>query len=74
MVHKSETRITMLDQILTEEQIKEVYAYLKSERTHVEGVEGLKRILRKYKKDLRKKGLLPDYLAYAIWYGAMGGK
>jgi hypothetical protein len=51
--------------ILTVKQIKEVKDYLLSKDATTEG---LKEILKKHEKELLEKGVLPDYLAYYLWY------
>jgi hypothetical protein len=51
--------------ILTVKQIKEVKNYLLSKDATTEG---LKEILKKHEKELLEKGVLPDYLAYYLWY------
>ncbi len=67
-------KIVTIGDILTESQIKEVKEYI--DRQYTAGhranetmvVAGLKEILGKWKKELAKKGIDSNYLAYAIAY------
>jgi hypothetical protein len=59
-----------LDIIFTKEQRKELKNFLigKKGTDPMELTEELKTLFRKWEKDLLEKGILPDYLAYAITY------
>jgi hypothetical protein len=61
-----------MDEILTKEQIKEVDEYVKTQRKagvqpiDTEFIQGLKKLLDKYRDELVLKGVDSDYLAYAL--------
>lgn len=56
---------TTLDKILTKVEIKEVEKMLRLPDNEI--VPALKLYLNKRKKQLTAKGVLPDYLAYALY-------
>lgn len=61
----SEWKTTKLSDLLNNKQILEVRDYLnKKDAT----TQGLAKLLKKYDEQLRKKGVLPEYLAYNLWY------
>jgi len=58
-------RTVKLADLLSNKQIKEVVTYLKRKDATTQG---LKKLLKKYDKQLKEKGVLPEYLAYSIWF------
>jgi hypothetical protein len=61
-----------LEEILTKEQLKELRNLVEEKKKKKvnplspEYTMQLKELFRKYEKELLKKGVLPDYLAYAV--------
>ncbi len=65
-----EWRAVPLDKIFTKEQRKELKKFLKEKKSTdpMELTVELKTLFRKWGDDLRERGILPDYLAYAFAY------
>lgn len=65
-----EVRYLRLSEILTEDQIKELIRLVKEKKkiepTSFEFTTQLRELFKKYEKELLEKGILPDYLAYAV--------
>lgn len=65
-------KTTSMDEILTREQIKEVDEYIKTQHKagvqpiDTEFIQGLKKLLGKYRDELNLKGVDSDYIAYAL--------
>ena len=62
-----------LGQLLNEKQIVEVTRILNSSADSIERVRRLKDYFGTFRDDLEKKGVLPEYLAWAVEYAKMSG-
>ncbi|MFQ6056163.1 MAG: hypothetical protein ACE5KE_00340 [Methanosarcinales archaeon] len=63
--------VVSIRDILTKEQINELEKFLKKKKSTppLELTQDFKKLFRKWEKELKEKGVLPDYLAYVIaWY------
>jgi len=60
-----EWKTVKLASLLNNKQIIEVKDYLNRKDATTQG---LAKLLKKYDKQLKEKGVLPEYLAYNLWY------
>jgi len=65
MTEHYEWKQVRLHDLLTDEQVEEVYNYLKRPDATTQG---LISILKKWEEQLKAKGVLPEYLGYYLWY------
>jgi hypothetical protein len=65
-----EVRVVRLSEILTKNQIDELIDLVKKKKgidpTSFEFTKELKELFKKYEKHFLERGILPDYLAYAV--------
>ena len=66
----SQWRQLVLSEILNEGQCQEVARILNQHADPIDAVPELKKYLRQFQGQLQEAGVLPEYLAYAIVYGA----